>query len=317
VRYRRNGVLFYTSSIAPAYPLLVDTSLYTPGITVTNARVLGFTEPPPVLSIGDASVTEGNSGTATATFTVSLSGASPSAVTVNYGTANGTATSPTDYVPISGTLSYAPGETTRTVVVTVNGDTTTESSETFFVNLSVPVNAVIGDGQGVGTIVNDDLAPLVQWTNLVRASVNGTSLVKTGGSANYDAGAVSRQLLLSGDGQVEFVMSETASYWLAGLGNGDSSQNYPDIEYALHFVPGGTYGVYEAGTLKTGYAPYAVGDRFTVGVESGVVKYRRNGVLFYTSGITPAYPLLVDTSLYTPGITVTNARVLGFTAPLP
>jgi len=274
--------------------------------------VLGFTEPPPSLSLSDVSVTEGNAGTTTATFTVSLSTASASTVTVNYGSANGTAISPSDYTSISGTLSYAPGETTRTIAVTVNGDTTTESTETFLVNLSAATNAVIGDGQGVGTIVNDDLAPLVQWTNLVGASVSGNSLVKTGGSRNYDAGAVSRQVLLSGDGQVEFVMTETASYWLGGLGNGDSSQNYTDLEYGIHFVPGGTYGVYESGVWKTGYAAYSIGDRFTVGVESGVVKYRRNGVLFYTSTVPPTYPLLVDTSLYTPGVTVTNARVLGF-----
>jgi hypothetical protein len=110
-------------------------------------------------------------------------------------------------------------------------------------------------------------------------------------------------------------MSETTTYRLAGLGNGDSSQSYTDLEYGIHLVPGGTYGVYESGVLKTGYPSYASGDRFTVGVESGVVKYRRNGVLFYTSTSPPTYPLLVDTSLYTPGATVTDVRVLGFNLP--
>ena len=124
-------------------------------------RVTGSASPPPVptLSINDVSVTEGNAGATTATFTVSLSAAASTAVTVNYATADATATAGSDYVAGSGTLSFAVGETAKTLTITVNGDTTVEPNETFLVNLSTPVGATIADAQGQGTIVNDDNPP--------------------------------------------------------------------------------------------------------------------------------------------------------------
>ncbi len=119
--------------------------------------------PLPTLSINDVSVAEGNSGTQTATFTVTLSAASSSAVTVSYATASsGTnaATSGTDFVAATGSLTFAAGETTKTISVTINGDATYEPSETFVVNLSSPSGATLADSQGQGTINNDDSAPV-------------------------------------------------------------------------------------------------------------------------------------------------------------
>jgi hypothetical protein len=104
-------------------------------------------------------VTEGNTGTRAATFTVTLSAASTQAVTVAYATGNGTATPGSDYEAGSGTLTFAPGETSKTITILVNGDTLVEGDEVFAVNLSNAVGATIHDGQGAGTIVNDDVAP--------------------------------------------------------------------------------------------------------------------------------------------------------------
>lgn len=113
----------------------------------------------PNLSINDVSANEGNSGTTAFNFTVTLSAASASTVTVNYATLDGSASPPSDYTSTSGTLTFLPGETSKTITVNVNGDTTSESNETFTVNLSSPTNAFMGDSQGLGTIVNDDAAP--------------------------------------------------------------------------------------------------------------------------------------------------------------
>src|SRR5439155_67330 len=104
-------------------------------------------------------VTEGDALTTDAVFTVSLSNPSSQTITVNYATANGTATAGSDYVAESGTLTFAPGQTTRTIAIVVNGDTLNEPTETFFVNLSAPVNATIADNQGLGTILDNDSAP--------------------------------------------------------------------------------------------------------------------------------------------------------------
>lgn len=113
----------------------------------------------PTISINDVTATEGNAGTKNFTFTVSLSNSSTLNVTVDFATANGTATAGSDYVANSGTVTISAGSTSATITVVVNGDTNVEGDETFFINLSGAVNATISDSQGQGTIQNDDAAP--------------------------------------------------------------------------------------------------------------------------------------------------------------
>lgn len=113
----------------------------------------------PSISIDDVAVTEGNSGTTDANFTITLSKASSSQVTVNYATADNTATAGSDYQSAAATITFQPGETSKQITVKVNGDTDYEQDETFFVNLSDATNASIADNQGVGTINNDDPQP--------------------------------------------------------------------------------------------------------------------------------------------------------------
>jgi len=111
----------------------------------------------PTLSIADASVSEGNSGTKTLTFTVSLSPAAAGTVNYDIATSNGTATAGSDYVAASLVgQTIAAGGTSKTFAVTLNGDTTTESDEAFTVTLSNVVGASLGDGTATGTITNDD-----------------------------------------------------------------------------------------------------------------------------------------------------------------
>ncbi|HVE20332.1 MAG TPA: Calx-beta domain-containing protein, partial [Ilumatobacteraceae bacterium] len=110
------------------------------------------------ISISDVSITEGDTGTKTASFTVSRTGTA--AFTVGYATANGTATAGSDYLAASGTLSFAAGQASQTISVRINGDTVVEPDETLFVNLTDASNGgVITRSQGVGTILNDDVAP--------------------------------------------------------------------------------------------------------------------------------------------------------------
>src|SRR5436189_918642 len=130
-------------------------------ITPSGSQPSVIVSAPPTIAINDVTVTEGNGGTTNAIFSVTLSAASSQTITVTYATADGTATTAeNDYVAASGTVTFAPGVTSQPVTVTVNGDTKFESNETFFVNLSNPTGgATISDGQGQGTIVNDDTAP--------------------------------------------------------------------------------------------------------------------------------------------------------------
>ena len=137
----------------------------------------------PAISINDVSVTEGTSGTTTATFTVSLTATSSQTVTVNYATAGNTATSGTDFVAANGTLTFTPGQISQPINVTINGDATFEPNESFSVNLSSPANASIADSQGVGTITNDDTQPAI--------SINDVSV------AEGDSGTSNASLLVS------------------------------------------------------------------------------------------------------------------------
>lgn len=157
------------------------------GATITDGTATGTIEDndaAPSLSIDSISLTEGESGTQNATFTVTLSGASAQTVTVNFATADGTATAGVDYNATSGTLTFAPGETSKTITVQVIGDVFAEANETFFVNLTNPTAATIGTGQGTATLVNNDSGPVEGEA----ASIAGCVFVDINGDGARGAG---------------------------------------------------------------------------------------------------------------------------------
>ena len=141
------------------------------------ATILNDDAPLPTISINDVQALEGNAGTTDFVFTVSLSAPSGLTVTVDFATQAGTATAETDYISTSGSLTFNPGETTRTIIVAVEGDTNYERDETFSVVLSNVANALMADDRGVGMILNDDapadvLVDLVgQWGGIAINSV--------------------------------------------------------------------------------------------------------------------------------------------------
>jgi hypothetical protein len=131
---------------------------------------------PVQISISDASIKEGNSGTKTMSFTVTLNKTSQQTIKVSYTTVNGTAIAPGDYVAKSGTLTFTPGSKRRVIKITIKGDKLKEANETFNVNLSNPVNATILDGTGVGTILNDDGTALTQSVTQTESNTDSHSV---------------------------------------------------------------------------------------------------------------------------------------------
>jgi hypothetical protein len=123
------------------------------------------TAPSPTISIGDAAVLEANIGTTNLVFPVRLSFAHPNPVSVQYATSNGTATAGSDYVAKTGTLTFAPNQTSNAITVTVNGDSIAEPNEVLFVNLSNPTNANLADRQATGVIIDDDSPPSVVFSS--------------------------------------------------------------------------------------------------------------------------------------------------------
>lgn len=131
----------------------------------------------PTVSINDVSVTELNAGTTAATFDVTLNAASSKPITIAYATNNATAVFNSDYITNSGTVSFDPGQTAKTVTIDVVGDTLDEIDETYEVNLSTVANGnvTIGDGQGIGTIEDDDDPPTITIDNTAVTEVNNGS----------------------------------------------------------------------------------------------------------------------------------------------
>lgn len=180
---------------------------YTTGPITSDCAVTASFVLLPTVGIADAAIVEGHSGTATLSFTVTLSGQANGNVTVDYASSDGTATggeicgNGVDYVTAAGTLTISSGTTTGTVEVTVCGDITSEADETFTVTLAnVSANAVLGTATATGTIINDD--PGLNDTGIIRC---GDYAFGGSGIHNNDvdcaaAGATASQAGVDSDG---------------------------------------------------------------------------------------------------------------------
>ena len=138
--------------------------VYPVNAVVSSGRAQGTildNDLPPSISINDVTVNEGHVGTTSAVFTVSLSGPSGKPIGIVVHTADGTAQAGIDYQTLDLGLSFNAGQTSVTATVAVIGDNLNEPNKNFFVNLTTPVGATVADGQGVGTIVDDDPLHLI------------------------------------------------------------------------------------------------------------------------------------------------------------
>lgn len=151
----------------------------------------------------------------------------------------------------------------------------------------------------------------VAWTNRVNVTVSGTSLKKTSGCDGCtDAGAVSQQQISSGNGYMQFTVSETNTVRYIGLNNNSSGTGMAEIPFAFKLV-NGYVEIRERGQYRWD-TRVAVGDVLRIAVQSNVVKYSKNGTVIFTSALKPTYPLVADTALINLGATITNA-VIGST----
>jgi hypothetical protein len=155
-----------------------------------------------------------------ASFTLSLSASASDTVTVGWATADGTATVANgDYVAASGTATFEPGVTTQSVTVQVNGDTVEEANENFYVNLSGASGATIADGQGAGTILNDDLQPPVAPSTLTAAAVSSSQINLTwkDNAGNESSYYVERSVSGGAWGRLVTLAANATSYSDTGL----------------------------------------------------------------------------------------------------
>ena len=210
----------------------------------------------PKFSVADASATEGDTGSVNMTFTVTLSGAGNSQYTVDYASSDGTATAGTDYTAVSGTLTFAAGTTSRTLTVSVTGDTANEVNETLTVTLSNPsAGAGIATATGTGTITDNDTpgfsinspsvdegdsstvsltftvtlspAPATQATvnyassdGTTNGATAGTDYTAVSGTLTFAAGITTQTITVSVSGDTTHEADETVVITLSGASTG-------------------------------------------------------------------------------------------------
>lgn len=172
-------------------------------------------------------------------------------------------------------------------------------------NASVPV--------GIGTGGVTPLTERAIWASPIGATTAGSALVKLAAAGFGNSGAHSSRALGSGDGFLEVSAGANLSSWAFGLNREDLDRTVADIDFGLRLGAGGTLDVVESGSVKLS-TTYSVLDRLRVAVEGGVVKYRKNGTVLYTSLIavnSGSYPLHADATLDTPAARIDLAVLAG------
>ena len=191
-------------------------------VTLNDANgVLTITDDDSGTSISIDDLVTTNETALTNTVTVRLSSASGHTVTVNYATADGTATFNSDYNTASGTVSFAPGEVTKTINVDILADSLNEGNEIFYVNLSGAINASISDSQGSVTITDDDGAPTIS--------------IADAATSNENAAAITTTVTMSGASASTITLN-----WSTSDGTASAGDDYSTAGGILIFNPGET-----------------------------------------------------------------------------
>jgi hypothetical protein len=242
------------------YDETVDLFLSDPtNVTLANAHAtitIQDDDPPPSISIGDATQTEGNTGTTSFDFPVTVAVVTEKPIVVSFATVGGTATSNADFVRTTGLLTIPVRRQNVTISVPVIGDYAVEPDENFNVVLSNPTGATISDGQGLGTITNDDIAGSIQFGaatyNVNENATNVTlTVTRTGGTASgitvrYSTGggtATADQDYRSASDTVTFGANETSKTIMLTIVN--DAVDEPDETFSVSLsnpTGGGTIG---------------------------------------------------------------------------
>jgi hypothetical protein len=271
------------SVVESAETVLVNLSSPTNGATITTAQGSGtINDNDASFAIGNATaVTEGG----TLSYTVTKTGGTSGSFSINYATANGTATSGSDYTAASGTLTFAAGETTKTIPVTTIDDSVVESAETVLVNLTSPTNgATITTAQGSGTINDNDASFAI--SNAAAVTEGGTlsyTVTKTGGtsgsfSVNYataNGTATSGSDFTATSGTLTFAAGETTKTITVATIDDSAVESAETVLVNLSSPTGGA-------TITTGQGSGTINDNdvaFAIGNATGAFE---GGALTFT-----------------------------------
>jgi hypothetical protein len=342
VKYLRNGTAFYTSGRASQYPLLVDTALFHQNSTINTAVASDFTfDHVLAADITGTSLRKtaadgwGNSGAITSrtikagdgfvqfstnenirgkSVGLSLVDTDTNFNTIKWSihlSAN-TSVQVHELGVLKGTFgNYVAGDVFRVQIVGTQVQYA-KNGTVFYTSAVAPQYPVFGDIAmfHINTTVTNVVLDDTFWTAATGADPIGGKLVGTAATGWGNSGAVSLGSIAAGTGFVEFRSRETNKSKACGLTTTSTSNSYTDINFAISLSSNGGVFVYENGVLRGSFGTYTTTDLFRVEINAGgMVEYKKNGTVFFTSAAAPTYPLIADAALFSAGATVDAAII--------
>ncbi len=300
--YKKNGIIFYTSSTPTDLPLLVDTAIYNTGGEIRDVKVFG------------GAISGGKSDTIPPSTPTNLITTSISSSQINLSW-----DASTDNEAVTGYRIYRDGTQIATTAGTTYQDTGLSALTRYTYTVSA-FDAVTNES--TQSIVDsnttlDSNGVSVTWVDTVGLVVNGNSITKTAFAGWGNGGAASLESF-TGNGGVEFSAStaDASAYGrpMCGLSSKNRNASYDTIEYAIYLRNTGSFiqlQVFEKGREKGTFGTYRVGDIFKIERISSTIVYKKNGDTFYTSATPTDSPLMVDTAIYNTGGEIRDVKVFG------
>ncbi len=293
VKYFKDGLLVYLSSISPSLPLLVDVSLNELGATITNVKVSNYNN-------GRFQTNILNGGIYNWLVNGVLMQTGTASVYVNTNLLNH------DSV-ICQLTSNLPGCSAQFL------------TSNYIENVFVKPDSVDAFLKSVNSLSSCFLGiEQVKWktsdfNKYTAVALNDNSLLKMQGGGSWNGGASSWNTVQN-NGYFEFKAVEINKGRAVGLSFSNPANDLATIQFAIVLSSAGAIQVYESNSNRGSFGNYAANDIFRISVDNNIVKYYRNGILFYISTVMPTLPLLVDVSLYDFGATIANAVVANYHA---
>jgi len=298
IEYKINNSLFYKSNISTDKGLMADCSFSSNTSEITTARLTGITTGPPG-KITDLSGSIGDSEAILTWTPPANNGHTLTQYVIEYGTV------------ASGTFATTVTVASPLATTTISGLTNGEKYQ-----FRMYARNSEGDGPVSSPIyVVPNFTYDIVWVNEVGATATGNSITSDL-SGWGDSGAVSFTSF-SGEGAFEFKAAQTDRYFMCGLTSANIDEHYNTIEYAIYSRGDGIFSVYENGSSRGNFGEYSTGDTFIIERMGSIIRYKINGIVFYTSAITSDKGFMADCSFSSSNATINDAKFVGITKGPP
>jgi flagellar hook assembly protein FlgD len=299
VVYKKNGVVFYTSTVASSGTLMADAAVYTVGGTVADAKIGIIINPPD--AVDDLTAVSGSEQITLSWSTPADNGAPISEYEVQYGTVT------SGLFDNIYTDDAVPGATISGLTGGVEYQFRVVSRNT------------AGTSGFSNVVSNVPLATIpVIWKDIVGAVAAGNMITKTASDSSWETGGAASVQWFNGDGAVDFLVTQYNTERVCGLSNYNKDAKNTTIGYGIYLNGLGTLSVIENGVNRNiAGVYYSINDRLAVERIGTTVTYKKNGVVFYTGTVPSTGPLLVDAAIRTTNGVIADVILRGITAGVP